>query len=227
MSTGLLSSGVLATEEGQRFLQIAECLIDRAFWGLYHRFEAEEDLAGCRQYRVGLERVPKWGDDIIVDDIRSTSKANPDFADLFQRMFRRFYEERHPHQPSFRGKVEPIAWLRAFYLNAASSPRVRSGSYFRNAEDIVSRRIQAADCMRSAFFAVLMTADQEVEITPDDSVSQVGGGRGEAPAHPPPQVMLQPSGTSRVSASAQRKEEKPPEVSRQASIDSIFQRHEA
>lgn len=222
MSTGLLSSGVLATEEGQRFLQITESLIDRAFWGLYHRYEGEEDLAGCRQYRVGLERVPKWGDDIIVDDIRSTSKANPDFDDLFQRMFRRFHDERHPQRPSFRGKIEPIAWLRAFYLSAAASPRVRSGSYFRNAEDVVARRIQAADCMRSAFFTVLMSTDQEVEISPDDSVSQVGG---EARAPNPPSVALQPSGSSRVSA--HRKEEKLPEVARQTSIDSIFQRHEA
>lgn len=227
MSTGLLASGVLSTEEGQRFLQIAEGLIDRGFWGLYHRFEDEEDLAGCRRYRSGLERVKKWGDDIIADDVKSTVRSNADFMDLLQRINRRFHEERNPGKECPQLKAE--AWLRAFYLHAASSQRVRSGTYFRNSEDVVSRRIQAADSMRSAFFDQLITNEREVEISPDDSVSQVGESRGRAAREPAPvpEVALQPSHASRASVPPTTKPNPElPDLSRQQSIESIFQRHE-
>lgn len=240
MSTGLLSSGVLATEEGQRFLQICESLIDRGLWGLYHRHEDEGDLAGCTAYRKGLQKVAGWDESIIRDDVRSTKRHHPDFADLFQRMFKRFYVERHPDRADAVPNAKIEVWLRSFYVSAAGSQRIRSGVFFRKADDVVTRRMQAADSMRSAFFEYLMNADAEREIYPEDSISMVGEAKMPAappqppqpppPASPqasPPPVTLQPSAVSyAASERSAAKAKAEPEVRRQTSMESIFSRHE-
>jgi hypothetical protein len=247
MSTGLLAAGVLATEEGQRFLQIAEQLIDRGFWGLYHRHvedgDDKGDLTMCQNYRRGLQRVPDWSEDILKDDLKSTLKNNPDFLDLLQRMYRRFHLERYPDAGAAVPKMHAEDWLRSFYVSAASSTRLRSGAFFRNADDTEKRRLQAADSMRSAFFGMLQlqpsthsgAAPEEKEIYPDDSVSQIGGRAEERP----PSVVLAKSTASVQSMMSQTPKpaqapppavaaapSMPPEAKRQSSMESIFQRHD-
>ena len=244
MSTGLLAAGVLGTEEGQRFLQIAEQLVDRGFWGLYHRHtedgDEKGDLTMCQNYRKGLQRVPDWSEDILKDDLKSTLKNNPDFLDLLQRMYRRFYLERYPDAEAVP-KMRAEDWLRSFYISAASSPRLRSGAFFRNADDTEKRRLQAADSMRSAFFGMLQlsthsaAAAEAQEIYPDDSVSQIGGRAEERP----PSVVLAKSTASVQTMMSQTPKpaaaplppvaaapSMPPEAKRQSSMESIFQRHD-
>lgn len=246
MSTGLLAAGVLATEEGQRFLQIAEQLIDRGFWGLYHR-HAEDgddkgDLTMCQRYRKGLQRVSEWSEDILKDDLKSTVKNNSDFLDLLQRMYRRFYIERYPDAEEVP-KIRPEDWLRSFYVSAASSTRLRSGVFFRHVDDTEKRRLQAADSMRSAFFEMLQlqpsthsgAAPEAAEIYPDDSVSQIGGRAEERP----PSVVLARSTASVQTVMSQTPKpaqalpppvaaapSMPPDAKRQSSMESIFQRHD-
>lgn len=245
MSTGLLAAGVLATEEGQRFLQIAEQLIDRGFWGLYHRHvedgDDKGDLTMCEKYRKGLQRVPEWSEDILKDDLKSTVKNNSDFLDLVQRMYRRFYLERYPDAEAVP-KMRPEDWLRSFYVSAASSTRLRSGVFFRNVDDTEKRRLQAADSMRSAFFEMLQLqpsahAPEAHEIIyPEDSVSQIGGRVEERP----PSVVLAKSTASVQTMMSQPPKpaqasapppvaaapSMPPEAKRQSSMESIFQRHD-
>ena len=144
MSTGLLAAGVLGTEEGQRFLQIAEQLTDRGFWGLYHRHaedgDEKGDLTMCQNYRKGLQRVPDWSEDILKDDLKSTLKNNPDFLICFRECTAVFTLERYPDAEAVP-KMRAEDWLRSFYISA-SLPRLRSGSFFRNADDTEKRRLQ-------------------------------------------------------------------------------------
>ena len=258
---GLLSSGIFGRESSHRLLQICELICDRGFWGLWHRHQKVPELFTHQPYQRGLERVRTWDDSIISDDIASIRKDAPEFERIVCDTYNAFQTEMfgdgartpNPHMSH---------WLRRFYEKTALHPSVRSGQFWRCDDDIIARRIVCADVVRSSFHAVYnelsecaVTLEETThhDVTPDDSISQVGERAARAPPEPrapePPRIDAYPSRGARSEVAAappsrpqsvvsvarssardpppRAREASPPPVKRDPSYESVFSRHDA
>lgn len=195
---GLLAAGMYSHESGQRLLQILLKLSERGFLGLYEKCKGQCDMP---YYQTGLTRVAEWSDDVIQEDVDFIVEQCPDFEETFNECFTIYLQDR------FRGKrvkhpsPQTHEFVRKYLLHLGQHDTLKTGSYF-GTKDPVTMRVACMDASRQALYALITSENVEVElasevafpnaeeVSPDDSVSQIGM------SHIPHAPQQAPSSTS-------------------------------
>ena len=204
MSSNFLAAGIFAQESGQRLLHILLKLGDRGFRGLYEKCG---QATASSYYKTGLKRVAVWSDDVIQEDIDAVARECPDMIETYEACFAQYVLDR------FRGSKRPthhcpsiISFSRNYLECLGQHDALASGAYFGS--DIITPRIASMDAARQALYTLVTNESvrvelasevgsvrpsarpREIEVSPDDSISQVGisdrrASRREPPPSPP------------------------------------------
>ena len=187
LSTGVFS-GIFAYEPGQRLLQILLKLADQAFRALYDK--CAPNLSG-QYYQAGLKRVRNWSNDVINEDIECVRSECTDMETTYKMCFQKYVE--HWFQTN-RVQIKIPAlfdFVRRFVEALGEHVALTSGEFFIS-KDVVYARMACMDACRTAMSAMMTpenvrlldtdsvvnvstSADDDVIVGPDDSISQVGG----------------------------------------------------
>lgn len=200
-STAVFAAGIFATESGQRLLHILMSLGERGFRGLYDR--CAKDLSSD-YYQTGLRRVHAWSDDVLCEDIENVKQECPDMDETFEACFFQYVADRYRgrKRPTVQCP-ETLDFVRRFLESFGQHETLATGDYFFK-RDPVLKRLTCMDAARQALFALMTVEHVRVElaseagsvrsasrdlrgltdttppelmgseVTPDDSVSQIG-----------------------------------------------------
>lgn len=211
----------------------------RGFRGLYDKCATR-----IREpyYQTGLRRVHLWSDEVIQEDIDSVRDRCPDLDETYEACFVDYVTERFRGGGQGRPTVQcpPIlSFMRRFLETISQSDQLTTGEFF-SGRDPILRRIACMDAGRSAMYGVV-SADtmrvelaseigatkeeeeyrssspppsSEIDVHPNDSVSQVGSVRS---------VRVQPRYPSPVPSAASRHTE--PEATPASPVRSSVSRY--
>ena len=193
-SQQILSSGIFASEPGQRLLTICDTLTRRAFHGLY--VKCKDNVDG-NYYQTGLRRVHVWSDDIVSEDIQFVRGTCPDIDETYEMCFVHYVEER------FRGNKRPtvhcptlLKFVRRFLESVALHEHMQTAEFFTT-RDVIQKRITCMDACRTAFYSLVNADSVRVEMEsvvsrggPPSEVSRTKQRKRDEAQEPPPEVVL-------------------------------------
>ena len=160
-AASLLTTGVFASEAGQRLLHILDLMTDRGFRALFDKCSA--DLTGT-YYQTGLRRVHLWSADVIREDVDHVRGQCPDLEETYEACFMQHIRDRFRDRQRPTARCPPVAdFTRAFLVAMGRNEQLRSGQYFAR-PDVVYTRMACMDAARSAFYELSNSEHVRVEL---------------------------------------------------------------
>lgn len=196
----VFAAGIFAHESGQRLLQILLKLGDRGFGGLYEK--CTSNINGS-YYQAGLKRVSAWSDSVLLEDIEYVKASCPDMEETCDACFVQYVLDRFRQKRSTHRCPPLIDFVRNFLESLGQHESLITGEYFSKRDPVVTR-VACMDAARQAFYSLVTSENVRVElasevgsvarsvapsfasrvekqkdninleIRPDDSISQVG-----------------------------------------------------
>ena len=153
--TTVMTAGIFSTEAGQRLLHILLALAERGFRGLYEK--CKHNLGG-EYFRVGLQRVHRWSDGVIGEDIEFVQRSCPDINETYDACFTQYVDERYRGRARTTARAPAlIVFVRSFLEFLGQHEALQQGDYFQRRDPMLKRLA----CMEAARQALYGLADGE------------------------------------------------------------------
>lgn len=165
--------GVFACELGQRLLAILLDASQSAFVELHTDVCAKHP----RRYRECLEKVSKWDQDVVNEELARVRQSHPDFEERLRACFVMYLRAMRNVKSSHQLLVNhpPCVEFLHKYLSELSRTRELSDGTFFDAIDAVNRRVVCMDACRRAMNRFDSPSHVKVESKPP-----MPGGRAES-----------------------------------------------